>query len=88
MDRKEVDLTPQPVVGLMLQVGGAEKFPQALDFESLDASFSVSKQVHVSQALRRMQVTRDLCCWNLLAKLVVLHRQRLLLPKSGHCCHC
>ena len=31
---KEVDLAPHPVVGLVLQVGDAEKFPQALDLEN------------------------------------------------------
>ena len=33
-----------PVVGLVLQVGDTEKFPQALAFESLDPLFRVSKQ--------------------------------------------
>ena len=44
---KEVDLALQPVVGLVLQVRDAEKFPQALGFESLDLFsflFRVSKQ--------------------------------------------
>ena len=41
---KEVDLAPQPVVGLVLQVGDAEKFPQSLGFESLDHFLGVSKQ--------------------------------------------
>ena len=42
---KEADLALHPVVGLVLQVGDAEKFPQALDFESLDPFFlRVSKQ--------------------------------------------
>ena len=36
---KEVDLAPQPVIFLVLQVGDVKKFPQALGFESLD-SFS------------------------------------------------
>ena len=43
---KGVDLDPHPVVGLVLQVGGAGKFPHALGFESLDPFFfffSVSK---------------------------------------------
>ena len=31
-----VDLAPHPVVGLVPQVGNAEKFPQVLGFESLD----------------------------------------------------
>ena len=33
---KEVDLTLHPVVGLLLQVGDADKFPHASGFESLD----------------------------------------------------
>ena len=33
---KEVDLVPYQVVGLVLQVGDTEKFPQVLGFESLD----------------------------------------------------
>ena len=41
---KEVDLAPNTVVGLVLQVGDAEKFPLALGFESLDPFFRVSKQ--------------------------------------------
>ena len=40
---KEVDLAPHPV-GLVLPVGDAEKFPQALGFESLDPFLRVSKQ--------------------------------------------
>ena len=39
---KEVDLAPHPVVGLVLQVGDAEKLPQAL---GLSASAS---RIHVS----------------------------------------
>ena len=41
---KEVDFALHPGVGLVFQVGDAEKFPQALNFESLDSFFSVSKQ--------------------------------------------
>ena len=41
---EEVDLAPHPVVGLVLQVGDAAKFPQALGFHGLDPSFRVSKQ--------------------------------------------
>ena len=36
---KEVDLTPHSIVGLVLQEGDAEKFSQALVFESLDPFF-------------------------------------------------
>ena len=35
----EVDLARHPVVGLVLQVGDADKFPLALAFESLDPFF-------------------------------------------------
>ena len=41
---KKIDLAPHPAVGLVLQVGDAEKFPQALVFDSLDPFFGVSKQ--------------------------------------------
>ena len=41
---KGVDLAPRPVVDLVLQVGDAEKFPQALGFESLCPFFRVSKE--------------------------------------------
>ena len=36
-------LAPHPVVGLVLQVGDAEKFSQALGFEGLDPFLRVSK---------------------------------------------
>ena len=38
--RKEVHQDPHSVVGLVLQVGDTEKFPQALGFEGLDLFFS------------------------------------------------
>ena len=41
---KGVDLAPHPVVGLALQVGNAEKFPQALGFEGPDPYPRVSQQ--------------------------------------------
>ena len=42
--RKGVDLAPDTVVGLVLQVGDAEKLRQALGFEGLDTFPRVSKQ--------------------------------------------
>ena len=41
---KGVDASPQPVVGLVVQVGDAEKFSQALTSEGLDPSLIFSKQ--------------------------------------------
>ena len=41
---KEINLSSQPVVGFVLQVGDVVKFLQALPFESLDLFFRVSKQ--------------------------------------------
>ena len=38
-NHKEADLASHPVVGLALQVGDAEKLPQALGFKSLDPFF-------------------------------------------------
>ena len=46
---KDVDLALQPVLGLVLQVGDTEKFPHALDFESLDPFLESASRVHVSQ---------------------------------------
>ena len=39
-----VDFASHPVVGLVLQVEDAEKFPLALGFESLDSLFRLIKQ--------------------------------------------
>ena len=48
--QKEVDLALHPVVGLVLQVGDAEKFPQALVFKKPLFFFSESaSRVYVSQ---------------------------------------
>ena len=49
---KEVDLAPHPVVGLVLQVGDTEKFPQALGLGSLDPVFfsESASRVRVSQS--------------------------------------
>ena len=41
---KEVDLAPHSVVGLVLQVGDAEKFCHTLGFESLDPFFPIQSQ--------------------------------------------
>ena len=42
---KEVNLAPHTVVGLVLKVGDAEKFPQALkDLKSLEPFLRVSQQ--------------------------------------------
>ena len=77
----KVDLAPHPVVGLVLQVGNAEKFPQALCFESLDPFFfffqsqQAESMFHSRRGGRRL--TRDLYSLNLFAKLMVLHRQIL-----------
>ena len=40
----EVDLALHPVVGLVFQVGDAEKFPRASGYESLDPFFRVREQ--------------------------------------------
>ena len=41
---KDVDLAPHQVVGLVLQEGDAEKFPQAVGLESPDPFLIVNKQ--------------------------------------------
>ena len=49
---KGTGLAPHLVVGLVLQVGDAEKFPHALGFESLDAFFFSPRISRVSPYLR------------------------------------
>ena len=39
-NHKEVDFAPHPIIGLVHQVGDAEKCPQAVGFESLGPFFS------------------------------------------------
>ena len=70
----EVYLAPHPLMGLVLQVGYAEKFPQALACESLDPFIRVSKQGTRFTAIEKDEVTRYLYNLNLLAKLMVMLR--------------
>ena len=75
---KEVDLAMHPVVGLLILVGDAEKFPQAHGVESLNPFFfSVSHQGPFSQPKGRIEAKRDLYSLDLLAKLMVLHHQTM-----------
>ena len=74
---KRVYLAPHPAVSLVLQVGDAEKFPQALGFGGLDPFLRVSKQGPRFAATERMEVTKDLYSLNFLVKLMVLHHQIL-----------
>ena len=53
-----MDLAPHPVVGLVLHVGDAEKFPQALGFESLDP-FLQSQLAGSMSHSRRVVWSRD-----------------------------
>ena len=62
----------------MLQLGDTEKFPHALGFESLDPFFQSEQAGSMFHSHRGgMEVIRDLQSMNLLAKLMVLHRQVL-----------
>ena len=81
---KEVDLAPHPVVGLVLQVGDTEKFPQALGYESQDPFFTVSKQGQCFTAIEEDGGDKRLVELELVCKLMVLHRQVLF----NHCCLC
>ena len=81
---KEVGLTPHPVVGLVLQVGDAKKFPQALGYESQDPFFTVSKQGQCFTAIEEDGGDKRLVELELVCKLMVLHRQVLF----NHCCLC
>ena len=80
---KETDLAPHPVVGLVLQVGDAEKFPRALGFESLAQFFRSSKQ---GPCFTAIEVTRRLVELELACKADGIASPNPV--QSGHCCHC
>ena len=55
---KEADLAPHPAVGLVLQVGDAEKSPQIFGFKSLDPFFQGQRARSVFYShTGRMEVT-------------------------------
>ena len=74
---KGVDLALHPVIGLVLHIGDAEKFLQALCFETWILFLTVSKQGPCFTAVEEDGGGKRLVQLELLAKLVVLHRQIL-----------
>ena len=82
----EADLAPHPVVGFVFRVRDAEKFPQALGFESLDPFLRVSKQGPCFTA------TEEDGCDKKLVQLELACEANGVAPPdpvySGHCCHC
>ena len=75
-----LNYAPRPVVGLALQVGDAEKFPQALAFESLDLFFRVSMQGPCFTAIKEDE--GDKGCWWFCPAISCLVWP--LLPLLGH----
>ena len=67
----KLTLLRNPVVGLVLQEGDAEKFPHALVSKAWIFFFQSANRDHVSEP-QRMKATRDLQSLNLLAKLMLL----------------
>ena len=70
----------------VLQVGDAEKFPQAVDFESLDPFFRVSMQGPCFTAVGEDGGDKRLVEPDVLAKLMVLHHQILFSLAIGDEC--
>ena len=83
---KEVDLAPHPVVGLVLQVGYAEKYPQALGFESLDPFFRVSKQGPCFTTMEEEGGDKRLVQLEFVCETDGVASPHPV--QSGHCCHC
>ena len=88
---KEVDLVPHPVVGLVLQVGDAEKFPQALGFKGLDVFFFSHQTGSMFQSHRgwwrwqetcTISTTRTLCIRS--AMCYELHRNKIKKNNNKH----
>ena len=61
----------------MLQVGDTEKFPEAFGLECLDPLLRVSKQGPCVTAIAKDGGDKRLVQLELVAKLIVLHRQIL-----------
>ena len=53
---KEADLALHPVVGLVLQAGDAEEFPQAPGFEGLDPFFFLFFQSQHAESMFHSQI--------------------------------
>ena len=84
---KEVDLAPHPIVGLVLQVGDAEKFPDALGFESLDPFFFESQPAgSMFHGVEKDGSDKKLVGFELTCKADGVAPPVPVL--SGHCCHC
>ena len=83
---KEVDLVLHPVLGLVLQERGAEKFPQAPGFEGLDPFLRVGEQGPCFTAMDDDEGDKKLLEVELACKA-----DGVAPPDpvwSGHCCHC
>ena len=84
---KKVDLAPHLVVGLVLHAGDAEKFLQALGFESVDPFFlRVSKQDPCFTALEEDGGDKRLAELELACKADCVASPDSV--QSGHCCQC
>ena len=81
---KEVDLVTHPIVGLVLQIGNAEKFLQARGFESLDPVLRVSKEGPCFTAVEAAGGDKKLVQLELACEADGVVHQLL----SGLCCHC
>ena len=81
---KEADHAPHPVVGLVLQAGDVEKFPQALGFESLDPFFFPSQQAG-SMFHNHRETKGDK---RLLQLELACEADGAAPPDPVHCCHC
>ena len=68
---KEVDLASHRALCLVPKVGDAEKFPQALDFESLDPFLRVSRYGPCLSAIEEEGGDKRFVQFPLLAKLMV-----------------
>ena len=83
---KEVDLASHPVVGVVLQVGDAEKFPRALGFKILDPFLRASEQgpcftaVEEDGSDKRLVQLELPCEADGVASLDPVY--------SDYCCHC
>ena len=75
---KEFDFAWHPVIGLVFQVEDAEKFPQALGFESLDPFFRVSRQGSCFTTIEEVGGDKRLAHFVHLGALKSMHKMKRL----------
>ena len=83
-----VDSPPRPVVGLVLQVEDAEKFPQTLGIDTLDPFFRIGKQGPCSTAIEEDGGDQRLIDIELACEAAAVLKMDFFAKELGQLLHC